>query len=738
MRKSVNRKQIIIISLISLLLAVTAVGIDVCLENGIFSKAETAAPEEVSTTSEASKASTGYIYSEKISSKLTDIEDEPYVEGPDVLNLAYYYPEGADTSDVMNSFAGNIYKNLAVKDADYFSTIYDMGDGDPLTMARELGYDSSKVMGKYNPTVPGQDPENPATWSVNRFKNVNVAFYDGDGNRINGYSNVKEIMAMASVYSYYHDMTDAEAMEQYANELWSRSHSYTISIGDVYYCSGCLNKTIQDEAREAIEQERRQIEIEEALAQNTAASSGDASLSSVVYPEVDFTIEEIENGTEAPRILYAPTESESESTSAESSVTPTPGSESESPAPQIIHHVSEPEDTESSTAETTATSAIVTESDSMQSAQTAAADSPTIELQSAAAGSDGLSYSGVPLDSMFMAMSSNDIGISIENIGNTPADTSSETAAATEATSAEAESVNTIISPGANMAGSPESTEASAYVSSENEAGESTAADTNIETTEALTETEVQDVSEIVGDCPGHVDLYITVTLYGIDDINGLMAIDPIGNDPANFNDRWQGWTEEAKASARSLNSADWFKRYGLTISAINVRNPLSESEINTYLDRMPADISQQRKDIVSFALHSVGKVPYYWGGKPNGPGYEANSFGVLMYPDTKGRVLKGLDCSGWINWVYWSVLGTSLPGESTGTLIGCGERIQRSDLKPGDIMVRIGAEAHVVMFIEWAQNGNMVVVHETGGAINNVTVSEMSADWPYYRKLIN
>ena len=75
MRKSVNRKQIIIISLISLLLAVTAVGIDVCLENGIFSKAETAAPEEVSTTSEASKASTGYIYSDKISSKLTNIED---------------------------------------------------------------------------------------------------------------------------------------------------------------------------------------------------------------------------------------------------------------------------------------------------------------------------------------------------------------------------------------------------------------------------------------------------------------------------------------------------------------------------------------------------------------------------------------------------------------------------------------------------------------------------------------
>ena len=32
---------------------------------------------------------------------------------------------------------------------------------------------------------------------------------------------------------------------------------------------------------------------------------------------------------------------------------------------------------------------------------------------------------------------------------------------------------------------------------------------------------------------------------------------------------------------------------------------------------------------------------------------------------------------------------------------------------------------------------GNMIVVHETGGVTNNVVVSEVTADWPYYRTLI-
>ena len=140
----------------------------------------------------------------------------------------------------------------------------------------------------------------------------------------------------------------------------------------------------------------------------------------------------------------------------------------------------------------------------------------------------------------------------------------------------------------------------------------------------------------------------------------------------------------------------------------------------------------------MEFALNSVGKVPYYWGGKPSGPGYENNTFYLLITPDYRGRILKGLDCSGWINWVYWSVTGQSLAGQSTGSLIGCGRKISRSELQPGDIIIRTGADAHVVMFLCWAQNGNFIGIHETGGVTNNVAVKEMTASWPYYRALVD
>ena len=53
-----------------------------------------------------------------------------------------------------------------------------------------------------------------------------------------------------------------------------------------------------------------------------------------------------------------------------------------------------------------------------------------------------------------------------------------------------------------------------------------------------------------------------------------------------------------------------------------------------------------------------------------------------------------------------------------------------------GDIIVRVGADSHVVMFLQWAGNGNMIVIHENSGA-NNVSVSEVTANYPYYRKLI-
>ncbi len=238
--------------------------------------------------------------------------------------------------------------------------------------------------------------------------------------------------------------------------------------------------------------------------------------------------------------------------------------------------------------------------------------------------------------------------------------------------------------------------------------------------------------------CPGHVDLIVRIKILGMEEERGLFHVDPVGNSTDNFEeDGWQGWTLQAMEEAKHLAGQDWYKRYGLTVSAISVRNPLSNSEIDEYMNRLPKEISKTRREVIRFALSSVGRVPYYWGGKADAPDYIGNDFGILISPDKKGRILKGLDCSGWINWVYWSATGKRLPYESTSGLALCGTAISRERLQPGDIILRTGEDAHVLMFLEWTEDGKIRCIHESSTNINNVTIAVRDANWPYYRKLI-
>ncbi|WP_077610835.1 NlpC/P60 family protein [Clostridium sp. Marseille-P2415] len=252
--------------------------------------------------------------------------------------------------------------------------------------------------------------------------------------------------------------------------------------------------------------------------------------------------------------------------------------------------------------------------------------------------------------------------------------------------------------------------------------------------TEAPAETE----ASLPSVCPGHVDLHVKAVIAGLSDPKkGLFALDAIGNETKETGS-WQGWTEENKTYASNLAKQDWSELYGLTLSPSFITSPLSYDEIDSYMSRLPENISEDRRKLIYYALSSVGRVPYYWGGKPASAGYEKNHFGSLVSPDEKGRSMKGLDCSGWISWVYWSALNKRLSCESTGGLVSCGSATQRDGLQPGDIIIKTGEEAHVVMFLCWESSGNMTVIHESSALANNVTISTMDANWPYYRKLID
>lgn len=96
--------------------------------------------------------------------------------------------------------------------------------------------------------------------------------------------------------------------------------------------------------------------------------------------------------------------------------------------------------------------------------------------------------------------------------------------------------------------------------------------------------------------------------------------------------------------------------------------------------------ISMDGESIVRIAESLVGRVPYEWGGKASMPGYD-DSWWTYDYA---AGTQKGLDCSGFVQWVYMtagadpSVYGQLL---STGTMEASDlPRVSEEDLQPGDV----------------------------------------------------
>ena len=235
--------------------------------------------------------------------------------------------------------------------------------------------------------------------------------------------------------------------------------------------------------------------------------------------------------------------------------------------------------------------------------------------------------------------------------------------------------------------------------------------------------------------CPGHVDCTVLAVVKGTAEADSLFqAADTL---EAVKTSGWTGWNADTRNMAGALLAQDWSQEYGLYTVDYPVKGLLNSQEIKLYMSLVPEDASRQRKDFVRYALTSVGKIPYYWGGKPSAPGYTGNGFGSLTVPDEDGRLLKGLDCSGWINWVYWSVTGKGLGAQSTGTLLGCGSPVARDELLPGDICIRFNPMAHVVIFLGWTAEGNMLCIQETTGNSNNVEVGTVTSNWESYRRIL-
>ena len=159
----------------------------------------------------------------------------------------------------------------------------------------------------------------------------------------------------------------------------------------------------------------------------------------------------------------------------------------------------------------------------------------------------------------------------------------------------------------------------------------------------------------------------------------------------------------------------------------------LSDKEVAEIVAKLPADLNEERKQVVLTAYQLLGKVNYFWGGKSLVLGWDSR-WGTPMEvtaagSSTTGTVRPfGLDCSGFVDWVFYNVTsGSYVIGHGGGASSQhsyCTE-ISWSDAQPGDLVFYPG-DSHVGIVCGFDGNGNVLIIHCASG-YNNVVVTGKS-----------
>ena len=160
--------------------------------------------------------------------------------------------------------------------------------------------------------------------------------------------------------------------------------------------------------------------------------------------------------------------------------------------------------------------------------------------------------------------------------------------------------------------------------------------------------------------------------------------------------------------------------------------------------ERLPDDLSMERRMVVTYALALVDKVDYFWGGKSLVLGWD-DRWGELTEVTAEGSDSTGteqpygLDCSGFVDWAFYNASGgTYVIGQGGGAMeqhANCVD-IEWDEVQPGDLLF-YPEDEHVGIAAGRDWLGRLLVVHcasGTGGvAISHRTDFETAARPVWY-----
>ena len=207
------------------------------------------------------------------------------------------------------------------------------------------------------------------------------------------------------------------------------------------------------------------------------------------------------------------------------------------------------------------------------------------------------------------------------------------------------------------------------------------------------------------------------------------------------------GWTERnlyitiTAKTAEEMKTAYHFNRNQIAAleELLEQRDLLRELIEDVYsvsrdtaalLRDLPEGLSPEREAVVRTACSLVGKVNYFWGGKSLVIGWDAR-WGEVRQVTAAGSSTTGtyrpygLDCSGFVDWVFYNQSGGSyVIGHGGGATMQhsyCTD-ISWADAQPGDL-VFYPDNSHVGIVGGRDANGELLIIHCASG-YNNVVIT--------------
>lgn len=156
----------------------------------------------------------------------------------------------------------------------------------------------------------------------------------------------------------------------------------------------------------------------------------------------------------------------------------------------------------------------------------------------------------------------------------------------------------------------------------------------------------------------------------------------------------------------------------------------ITDQEAKNLVTSLTDDLSPERRVVVETACRLVGKVNYFWGGKSLVLGWD-DRWGSIqkVWADGSSTTgtwrLYGLDCSGFVDWVFYNMSGGEyVIGHGGGAMMQhtyCTD-IGWDEAQPGDL-VFYPEDEHVGIVGGRDESGNLLVIHCASGH-NNVVIT--------------